>query len=69
MDWITEASTKHKDLIRRLGIHAPLEEKERVHFYQGVEIALAGYIEKKEIAVIIEEAEALSADLWDDNDD
>lgn len=28
MDWITEASTKHEGLIRRLGIQAPFEERE-----------------------------------------
>lgn len=67
MDWIKEVSTKHKNLIRRLGIHAPLEEKERVHFFEGAKVALDGYVELEEIKVIIDEAEALSADLWDDD--
>ena len=66
MDWIKEVSTKHKNLIRRLGIHAPLEEKERTHFFEGAKVALDGYVELEEIKVIIDEAEALSADLWDD---
>lgn len=69
MDWITEASMKHESLIRRLGIHAPFEEKERFNFFRGVETALAGYIDEKEISVIIDYAEALSAELWDDDND
>ena len=65
---VKEICKKHKGLIRRLGIHAPLEERERFNFFRGAEVALDGYIEMDEIRIIIDEAEGLSADLWDDND-
>lgn len=66
---VKDVCKKHKSLIRHLGIHAPLEERERFNFFRGAEVALDGYIEMEEIRVIVNEAEALSADLWDDNDD
>ena len=67
MDWITEASTKHESLIRRLGMQAPVEKSARFDFFRGAEEALVGYIDKKEIEVIIQSAELLSANLWDDD--
>lgn len=47
MDWITEASTKHESLIRRLGMQAPVEKSARFDFFRGAEEALVGYIDKK----------------------
>ena len=63
MDWIEEVSKKYDSLIFRLGVNSPFKDEARVHFYDGVKVALAEYVDKREIEVIVEEAEKKFLDL------
>lgn len=63
MDWIEEVLKKYDSLIFRLGVNAPFRDEARVHFYDGVKVALAEYVDEREIEVIVEEAEKKFLDL------
>lgn len=63
MDWIEEVSKKYGSLIFRLGVNTPFKDEARAYFYDGVKVALAEYVDKREIEVIVEEAEKKFLDL------
>lgn len=58
--------TKHEDLIRKLGVHAPYEKHARHFFFEGAKAVLMfnGCVDSEEIEYIIEGANSFVEDFF-----